>query len=56
VSELRIRRLELEHLNAIEVIELRSYPTLVSLDVRRGLASRPSSASARSDGEQLVAT
>jgi ribosomal-protein-alanine N-acetyltransferase len=55
VSELRIRRLELEHLNAIEVIERRSYPTPWSRSMFAGELAKPASICLGAfDGEQLV--
>jgi ribosomal-protein-alanine N-acetyltransferase len=55
VSELRIRQLELEHLNAIEVIERRSYPTPWSRSMFAGELAKPASICLGAfDGEQLV--
>jgi ribosomal-protein-alanine N-acetyltransferase len=55
VSELRIRRLELAHLNAIEAIERRSYPTPWSRSMFAGeLAKAASICLGAFDGEQLV--
>jgi ribosomal-protein-alanine N-acetyltransferase len=55
VSDLRIRRLELEHLDAIEVIERRSYPTPWSRSMFAGELAKPASICLGAfDGEQLV--
>jgi ribosomal-protein-alanine N-acetyltransferase len=55
VSDIRIRRLELEHLNAIEVIERRSYPTPWSRSMFAGELAKPASICLGAfDGEQLV--
>jgi ribosomal-protein-alanine N-acetyltransferase len=55
VSEIRIRRLELEHLDAIEVIERRSYPTPWSRSMFAGELAKPASICLGAfDGNQLV--
>jgi ribosomal-protein-alanine N-acetyltransferase len=55
VTDIRIRRLELEHLNAIEVIERRSYPTPWSRSMFAGELAKPASICLGAfDGEQLV--
>jgi [ribosomal protein S18]-alanine N-acetyltransferase len=55
VSEIRIRRLELQHLDAIEEIERRSYPTPWSRSMFAGELAKPASMCFGAfDGEQLV--
>jgi len=55
VSELRIRRLELQHLGAIEEIERRSYPTPWSRSMFAGELAKPASICLGAfDDEQLV--
>jgi len=55
VSELRIRRLELVHLDTIEEIERRSYPTPWSRSMFAGELAKPVSICLGAfDGEQLV--
>lgn len=55
MSELRIRRLELAHLDAIEVIERRSYPTPWSRSMFAGELAKPASICFGAfDGEELV--
>jgi ribosomal-protein-alanine N-acetyltransferase len=55
LSELRIRRLELAHLDAIEVIERRSYPTPWSRSMFAGELAKPASICLGAfDDEQLV--
>ena len=55
MSELRIRRLELVHLDAIEEIERRSYPTPWSRSMFAGELAKPASICFGAfDGEQLV--
>jgi ribosomal-protein-alanine N-acetyltransferase len=54
-SEIRIHRLELKHLNAIEEIERRSYPTPWSRSMFAGELAKPASICLGAfDGEQLV--
>ena len=55
MSELRIRRLELQHLGAIEEIERRSYPTPWSRSMFAGELAKPASICLGAfDDEQLV--
>jgi ribosomal-protein-alanine N-acetyltransferase len=55
VSEIRIRRLELRDLGAIEVIERRSYPTPWSRSMFAGELAKPASICLGAfDGEELV--
>jgi [ribosomal protein S18]-alanine N-acetyltransferase len=55
MSDIRIRRLELEDLNAIEVIERRSYPTPWSRSMFAGELAKPVSICLGAfDGDQLV--
>jgi ribosomal-protein-alanine N-acetyltransferase len=55
VSELRIRRLELAHLDAIEAIERRSYPTPWSRSMFAGELAKPASLCFGAfDGDELV--
>ena len=55
MSELRIHRLELRHLDAIEAIERRSYPTPWSRSMFAGELAKPASICLGAfDGDQLV--
>jgi ribosomal-protein-alanine N-acetyltransferase len=55
VSDIRIRRLELQHLAAIEVIERRSYPTPWSRSMFAGELAKPASICLGAfDGDELV--
>ena len=55
MNELRIRRLELQDLNAIDEIERRSYPTPWSRSMFAGELAKPASICLGAfDGEQLV--
>jgi ribosomal-protein-alanine N-acetyltransferase len=55
VNDIRIRRLELQHLDAIEEIERRSYPTPWSRSMFAGELAKPASMCFGAfDGEQLV--
>jgi ribosomal-protein-alanine N-acetyltransferase len=55
VSEIRIRRLELSHLDRIEEIERRSYPTPWSRSMFAGELAKPASMCFGAfDGEELV--
>ena len=55
MSDIRIRRLELEHLAAIEEIERRSYPTPWSRSMFAGELAKPASICLGAfDGDQLL--
>jgi ribosomal-protein-alanine N-acetyltransferase len=55
VSDIRVRRLELQHLDAIEAIERRSYPTPWSRSMFAGELAKPHSMCFGAfDDEQLV--